>query len=77
MAHNPSECVGETLAHSASASEASGDAVPVSEIVWRSQTPALASVDASGVVRALAAGHGEIAASVEGVSDRVPIDVRP
>lgn len=69
--------VGETLALSASASEASGDAVPASEIVWRSLTPGVASVDASGVVRALAAGHGAIAASIDGVSDSVAIDVRP
>ncbi|HEU4721714.1 MAG TPA: Ig-like domain-containing protein, partial [Gemmatimonadaceae bacterium] len=69
--------VGETLALAASARDASGDAVPESEIVWRSLTPTVASVDASGIVRALAAGHGAITASVDGVSESVAIDVRP
>ena len=69
--------VGETLALSAVAFDASGGVVPASAIFWRSLSPDLASVDAGGVVRALAHGHVQIVATVDGVSDSVQVDVLP
>ena len=67
----------ESLALSAGAHDARGGAVPASAILWRSLSPGVASVDTSGVVRALSHGHAQIVASVDGVSDSVRIDVMP
>ena len=69
--------VGEILALSASAFDARNAAVPASEIGWRSLSPSVATVDTTGVVRALSTGHARIVASVDGVSDDVTIDVQP
>ena len=67
--------VGETVGLSAVARDATGAAVTGSPITWRSLGPATASVDAGGVVRGLAAGHAEVVASIDGVSDTVAVDV--
>lgn len=69
--------IAESLALSAGARDARGGVVPVSAILWRSLSPEVASVDASGVVRALGHGHAQIVATVDGVSDSVQIDVLP
>jgi uncharacterized protein YjdB len=69
--------IGESLTLSAGASDARGGVVPASAVVWRSLSPDIASVDASGVVRALAHGHARIAAAVDDLSDSVQIDVVP
>lgn len=46
------------------------------EVAWRSSDPAVASVDAAGVVTGIAAGNVEIWAESDGVtSERVPLEV--
>ena len=69
--------IGESLALSADARDARGGVVPASAIRWRSLSPEVASVDASGVVSGLAHGHARIVASIDDVSDSVQVDVLP
>lgn len=42
-------------------------------VAWRSLDPAIASVDASGVVRALGSGRTDIVARIDGVADTIPV----
>lgn len=42
-------------------------------VAWRSLDPAIASVDAGGVVRALAGGRTSIVATVDGVADTISV----
>jgi len=69
--------LGHTVTLSAMVWDALGEPISASDVSWRSLAPTLASVDASGVVRALADGHARIAASIEGVSDSITVDVLP
>ncbi|HEX8274364.1 MAG TPA: Ig-like domain-containing protein, partial [Longimicrobiaceae bacterium] len=50
----------------AAASDANGNAVPVGAFAWTSSNPAAATVDAAGVVRAVAAGVSYVTASAGG-----------
>ena len=68
---------GDTLALTADARDARGEVLPSSSVVWSSLSPGVASVDAGGIVRALAHGHARIVAGVDGVADSVQVDVLP
>ena len=67
--------VGETVALSAVAHDATGAAVTGLPIAWRSLGPTTAAVDASRVGRGLAAGRAEVVASIDGVADTIAVDV--
>ena len=69
--------IGETITLTATASDALGNLVPSARITWRALASVVASVDASGQVRALSTGHTQLVASVDGVSDSILVDVRP
>jgi uncharacterized protein YjdB len=69
--------IGEAITLTATASDALGNLVPTAQITWRALAPVVASVDASGQVRALSTGHTQLVASVDGVSDSILVDVRP
>ena len=60
-----------------SARDALGTLLPTPDVLWRSLSPPVASVDASGVVRTVADGHARIVASVNGVADSISVDVLP
>ena len=59
---------GDTLRLAAAAFDAQGNTVAEPEIVWASSDRAVAVVDASGLVTAVAAGDAEITATADGVS---------
>ncbi len=59
--------VGATTQLTAHLSDASGDDVSGRQITWKSDDPALAAVDGSGVVRGVAPGSTTIRARAEGV----------
>jgi uncharacterized protein YjdB len=69
--------VGHGAKLSAEAWDALGDQLPSPVVSWRSLSPAVASVEASGVVRGLIDGHAEIVATVDGVSDSIFVSVLP
>jgi len=69
--------VGHTATLSAETQDALGELLPTTNVSWRSLSPAVASVDASGVVRGLSFGHSAIVASVDGVSDSISVSVLP
>ena len=69
--------VGHGVTLSAEAWDALGTLLPSSIISWRSLSPAVASVDASGAVRGLTDGHAQIVASADGVSDSIFVSVLP
>jgi hypothetical protein len=68
---------GHAVALSAEAWDALGSLIPSPIISWRSLSPAVAAVDASGVVHGLADGHAEIVGSVDGISDSIFVSVLP
>ena len=69
--------VGATVQFSASARDAKGNAMTGKAISWSSSAPAVASVDASGVVSGVAPGAATITATADGVSGTQPITVVP
>jgi hypothetical protein len=69
--------LGHTVILSVETRDALGELLPTSDVSWRSLSPAVATVDASGVVRGLSHGHAEIVASVDGVSDSMSLSVLP
>jgi hypothetical protein len=73
--------LGDTLRFTAAAVNARGGTVPVDSIRWGSGNPAVASVSATGLVTALAAGTANIVASYEGAAARrqiiVPVPIWP
>jgi uncharacterized protein YjdB len=69
--------LGHTLTLSTETRNALDELLPVAVVSWRSLSPDVASVDASGVVRGLAHGHARIVASVDGVSDSLSVSVLP
>jgi uncharacterized protein YjdB len=73
----PALRLGHTVTLSAETQDALGELIPATEVSWRSLSPAVASVDASGVVRGLSFGHAAIVASVDGVSDSISVSVLP
>lgn len=66
---------GDTLRLSADAVDANGNAVAAPGIAWTSNNAGVATVDAAGLVRAVAAGDAEIAATADGVSGTATVRV--
>jgi uncharacterized protein YjdB len=69
--------VGGSVALSAVAYDADGAVLAGAPITWQSRGPTIASVDAGGVVRALAVGHASLVASAGGVADTISVYVAP
>ncbi len=69
--------VGGTRQLAASPRTSTGIVVPGKTISWSSGNPSVATVDGSGLVRGLTAGVAQVTATVDGVTGRVDIDVRP
>jgi formylglycine-generating enzyme required for sulfatase activity len=67
--------VGGTQALTASARDASGNALTGRPVSWTSSATAVATVSAAGVVTAVAAGTATITATVEGISNTAVITV--
>jgi len=68
--------VGGTQAFTAAATDAGGTLIPGTTFAWSSDTPAVATVSASGLVTAVAPGSARvIAAAPNGVADTVTITV--
>ncbi len=53
-----------------------GNELPGREVTWASSVPAVASVDATGVVSGVGLGSVVVTATAEGVSGTIAIDVR-
>ncbi|HEV2644050.1 MAG TPA: Ig-like domain-containing protein, partial [Candidatus Elarobacter sp.] len=68
--------VGATLSLSATARDASGSIITGQTVAWSSSAPSIASVSASGVVTAVAAGPATITATVGGKSGTSAITVQ-
>ena len=70
---------GLTVQLSAAATDANGNAVIGQTFTWASATPALASVDASGLVTAIAGGSPNVSATANGttVSGRADLTILP
>ncbi|MEW5931484.1 MAG: Ig-like domain-containing protein, partial [Gemmatimonadota bacterium] len=66
---------GGTQQMSAAASDANGNAVPTAAFAWTSSNPAAATVDAAGVVRAVAAGVSYVTASAGGKTATATVTV--
>jgi hypothetical protein len=67
--------VGQKVSVTAKASDAFGNALPASSIVLTSSNNAVASVDATGLVTALAAGNASIVATAGAVSGNATLQV--
>ena len=67
--------VGESLMLEAVARTSTGNPNADTEVTWTSQTPALATVDAAGVVRARSPGTAKISASSGQSSFSIPLQV--
>jgi subtilisin family serine protease len=67
--------MGETLQLTASPSDWEGARVPDLALTWSSETPEIATVDASGMVRAVGAGSARIIAAGEAQRDTVLLTV--
>lgn len=74
---SPSLEVGSTLLFSATAKDASGANIAGKTFAWESQSPAVATVDANGVVSGVSAGSSVIKATVDGKSGLANITVLP
>lgn len=67
--------VGDSLQYSATAFDANGVELTGRAVAWSTPSPDVISVSASGLVRALAAGYGEVRATVDGVGAAVGLTV--
>ncbi|HEU4453795.1 MAG TPA: Ig-like domain-containing protein, partial [Longimicrobium sp.] len=67
--------VGQTAPLQAAASDSGGTAIPGVGVTWTSSSPAVASVDAGGTLRAVAPGSAALTASAQGVSASARVDV--
>ena len=67
--------LGDTLRLSAAALDANGNAVADAEFAWESSDPSVATVDATGLVTAVANGSTTVTASYGSVSAGVPVAV--
>jgi DNA/RNA endonuclease G (NUC1) len=68
--------VGATQAFTATAADSNGTPIPATPIAWSSDTPAVATVSASGLVTAVAEGAAQVvAAAPNGVADTVTVTV--
>jgi uncharacterized protein YjdB len=72
---DPAAVVGEDLLLGAKVTDANGRVVEASTVTWRSLTPAIATVDSKGFVRARRAGTAIIVAASNGLETRVEIPV--
>jgi uncharacterized protein YjdB len=66
---------GGSLRVSASATTAAGIPIAGKVATWRSLVPAIATIDSTGAVTAVAAGQGKIVATIEGVADTADVTV--
>jgi hypothetical protein len=64
---------GSASSLSATVIDDAGVTQPGRAVAWRSLDPTIASVDGSGVVRALGGGSTGIVAQVDGVADTIPV----
>ena len=67
---------GDTVRFTATAVNWRGVAVPADSVTWASSNPAVATVSASGLVTALAAGTANVVASYEGAASHRMLTVR-
>jgi hypothetical protein len=70
-----SVAVGQTVQLAATPKDASGNALAGRVVTWASSAPAMATVNASGLVTGVAAGAATITATSEGQSGTAPITV--
>ena len=69
------ELPGQTLTLRANARDGSGTNVPGLGFTWRSSDPSIATVDADGLVTAVAIGSATISATASGVTGSVTLEV--
>ena len=69
--------VGQTIVATAAAKDANGAVIPGATFVWTSGTPAMAAVDASGNVTALAPGAVQIRARTGNITGTLTFNVIP
>jgi uncharacterized protein YjdB len=72
---SPTVRAGATLVLTARARDANGNTIPVSPLAWSTSNSAVATVSATGVITASAAGTARIAVSARGVSATTSITV--
>ena len=77
LPENANVTVGNTRALQAEARSASGNVISDRTTTWTSGAPSIATVNASGVVTAVAPGTAIIVATVSGVSGSATIQVQP
>src|SRR4051794_22970145 len=71
----PTLAIGESVQAAASVRDASGATMAGASISWNSSNPGVASVNSSGMVKALAAGQSEISASALGFTGKAMVTV--
>lgn len=69
--------IGQTTQATASIKDASGNALTGRAVTWSSDVPAIATVNASGVVNAVSPGSANITATSESHTGSAPITVAP
>jgi uncharacterized protein YjdB len=69
----PSGTVGQTIQLSATAGNSNGEALTGRSVTWASANPAVATVNASGLVSLVSAGSATISATSEGVRGEVTV----
>lgn len=72
---NVSLTTGESIRLTAEAIDAGGNPNKEAKLTWKSDTPAVASVDATGLVAGLAVGKANITAGFEAISASLTIEV--
>ena len=76
IADSPEVAVAGQRQLQATVRDGAGSELPDRMITWASSDPAVASVDADGLVSGVALGSATVTATAEGVSGRITIDVR-
>ena len=69
--------VGQTLQLSATARDGDGNVVTGQEVSWSSGTPAVASVNGSGLATGVSAGTSQITATIKGLTGSLTVTVIP
>ncbi len=72
---NPSLTVGQSVQLTATPYDSHGQVVTGVSVTWASAAPAIARVDANGLVTGVAAGHAQISASVAGANGALTVTV--
>jgi uncharacterized protein YjdB len=67
--------IGQTQQFTATARDAAGNTITGKTFTWNSSNPAVATVDGSGLVRAVSAGNASITASTDGRSGSATVTV--